>query len=199
MWGGGGSDRPWAVAGILLFSQNNSSCSTSWGWEGSGEVCAPFFFFLRVGFGQFADIHRRIPEGDARFWLLPGLFSPAPCGRAKDSPAIWPRSLTYNSKKAQNPQRRQGALSATSAGQIHCVLGSWGAGGPGPAPGPAVSGLRRGGLLSTRCLEPHCRLDRELGKMANGNKTSCAQGRSLGTTSPSGWTQETAAPTAPWP
>ena len=158
-----------------------------------------FFFFLRVGFGQFADIHRRIPEGDARFWLLPGLFSPAPCGRAKDSPVIWPRSLTYNSKKAQNPQRRQGALSATSAGQIHCVLGSWGAGGPGPAPGPAVSGLRRGGLLSTRCLEPHCRLDRELGKMANGNKTSCAQGRSLGTTSPSGWTQETAAPTAPWP
>lgn len=135
MWGGGGSDRPWAVAGILLFSQNNSSCSTSWGWEGSGEVCAPFFFFLRVGFGQFADIHRRIPEGDARFWLLPGLFSPAPCGRAKDSPAIWPRSLTYNSKKAQNPQRRQGALSATSAGQIHCVLGSWGAGGPRTSPG----------------------------------------------------------------
>lgn len=94
-----------------------------------------FFFFLRVGFGQFADIHRRIPEGDARFWLLPGLFSPAPCGRAKDSPAIWPRSLTYNSKKAQNPQRRQRALSATSAGQIHCVLGSWGAGGPRTSPG----------------------------------------------------------------
>lgn len=35
--------------------------------------------------------------------------------------------------------------------------------------------------------------------MANGNKLACARGRSLGTTSPSGRTQETAAPTAPWP
>ncbi|CAI9178988.1 unnamed protein product [Rangifer tarandus platyrhynchus] len=60
--------------------------------------------------------------------------------------------------------------------QIRCVSGTRAQGGPGPAPGSAVSGPRCGGLLSAWRLEPLCRPGRELGKMANGNKAACTPG-----------------------
>ena len=99
----------------FLFFPKQQQLLYTLGLGGSGEAYAPFLFFLRVGFGRLADIHWRIAEGDAHFWLLPGLFSPAPCGRAEDSAWLWPQSLTYDSKKAQNPQRSQGAPSTASA------------------------------------------------------------------------------------
>lgn len=168
------------------------------GWGGQRQGMHSFFFlFLRGGFGRFADIHQRIPEGDARFWLLPGLFSPASRGQAEDSAWLWPRSLTYDSKKPQNPQRSQGAPSTVSVAQIRCVSGTR---------EQAAQDQPRG-LLSVALAVEACSprgiwslsADRavSLGRWPTEARPPAPQGCSLRTAAPSGQTQETAAPPGP--